>query len=85
MTINTIERALFEVASSPERVRQYKASPESFLCSYPLAPDEVGLILNMDVREIIRRGLNPMLAMRAFSAIEGREKISEYFRRVREE
>lgn len=84
MTIYTVERALFEVISSPERLAQYKAEPEVVLRSYPLSADEVDLILKMNVSEIVRRGLNPMLAMRAFGAIEGRNNISEYFRRIRE-
>lgn len=84
MTIFTVEKILYEVASSPERAQQYKAERSTFLGRFPLAADEAQLILDLDVSEIIRRGVNPMLAMRAFQAIEGRDSMPEYFRRLRE-
>lgn len=85
MTIHTVERALFEIISSPKCIAEYKAARELVLSSYPLSADEADLILKMDFSDLIRRGLNPMLAMRAFGAIEGRNNISEYFRRIRED
>lgn len=84
MSIHTVERALFDIASAPERIAAYKGDPQRFLAAYPLSPDEARLILELDVREMVRRELNPMLAMRAFGAIEGRDQMPEYFRRLRE-
>lgn len=82
MSINAVERLLFEVAASPDLVRQFKDTPEQLLGAYALAPDEAELVRHLDVHEIASRGVNPMLVMRAFAAIEGRERMPEYFRRM---
>lgn len=84
MSIHAIERALFEIAASPVSIARYKEDPDATLGSYRLTEEEISLVKEMDVREIVRRGLNPMLAMRSFNAIMGRTQIGEYFRRMRE-
>jgi hypothetical protein len=82
VSIHTVERALFDIASSPARAAEYKADREKFLGAYPLQPDELQMVLELDVREMHTRGANPMLVMRAFSSIEGRERVPEYMRRL---
>lgn len=84
MSIHTVERALFDIASSPQIAAAYKADPQQFLSAYPLTPEEVTMILELNVAEMVRRQLNPMLAMRAFNTIEGRERMPEYIRRLKE-
>jgi hypothetical protein len=83
MTIYTVERALLDIAAGPQYAAQYAADPATFLSAYPLDPDEVRMILDLDVREMTRRGLNPMLAMRAFSALQGRERLPDYLLRMK--
>lgn len=84
MSVHMVEKALFEIAADPQRTAQYRNNPDEFLRAYVLEDDEVQMIKKLDVREMIRRSLNPMLTMRAFSAIEGRERMPEYMRRVKE-
>ncbi|MBN8839817.1 MAG: hypothetical protein J0I25_06405 [Sphingomonadales bacterium] len=84
MSIHTIEQALFEIASGPARAAQYKQDPQVFLAAYPLSDQEKTLILSTDVYEMIARSANPMLVMRAFTAVEGRERLPEYLRRLRQ-
>jgi hypothetical protein len=84
MSIHAVARALFDIASTSQRTAEFKADPQGFLAGYPLEPDEVQMIVELDVREMLRRQLNPMLAMRAFSAIEGRARMPEYLRRLKE-
>lgn len=84
MSVFTLERVLFDVASSPERTKTYKSDEATYLKGFPLAPDEADLVRNLDVREIVKRGVNPMLVQRAFMAIEGSQAAPEYFRRLRE-
>jgi|TARA_R110002124_G_scaffold247388_1_gene412458 hypothetical protein len=85
MSINTIECLLFDVAASPELAGKLKGDPDGFMKSYALAPEEADLIRSLDMHEITRRGVNPMLAMRAFAAIEGRDQMPEYFRKMRKD
>ncbi len=83
MSIHTIERVLFELTASPQRAAHYREDPSAFLAGYPLAPEEVGLITSLDVKEMVRRGLNPMLAMRAFNLIAGRDRFPEYLQKLK--
>ncbi|TAL75621.1 MAG: hypothetical protein EPN76_14455 [Burkholderiaceae bacterium] len=85
MSIHMVEKALFDIAANTQNVRAYRGGPVDYLKAYRLEADEVGMIEQMDVREMINRGVNPMLVMRVFSAIEGREKMPEYMRRLRED
>lgn len=77
-----IEKALFDVASGPAEVEQYKNDPDAYLGRYRLDAGETGLIKALDVRELIARDANPMLVMRAFTSLEGRAKLAEYLHRL---
>ncbi len=83
MSIHMVEKALFDIAASPASVQQYKAGPDAFLSRYVLDQDEVAMIRGMDVRLMLERQANPMLAMRAYSSVEGRAAMPEYLRRLK--
>jgi len=84
MSIHTVEWVLFEVASTPEASAQYKADTQAYLAKYPLTSEEARLILELDVAEMVRQGINPMLTMRAFNAIQGRDQFGNYLKRLKE-
>lgn len=83
MSLHAVEMALFDIASGPRQAASYRADPERFLSGYRLHPDEARLILDMDVRAMAGLPINPMLTMRAFTAVEGRQGVPEYMRRMR--
>ncbi|WP_338617404.1 hypothetical protein [Pigmentiphaga sp. CHJ604] len=83
MSVYAIEQALFDIASDPQETNAYRADPRHFLTRYRLDPQECRLILDMDVKNLIGLAINPMLTMRAFTAIEGRDSMPEYMRRIR--
>ncbi len=82
VSIHMIEKALFDIAAGPGNTAEYKRDPAAFLKRYALTDEETALIRDLDVREIIARDANAMLAMRAFSCIEGRDRMPEYMRRL---
>lgn len=82
MSIHALEQALFDIAAGPTKTAAYRADPEGFLAGYRLEAEEIRMILGMDVRAMIERSINPMLAMRAFTAVEGRQNLGEYMRRI---
>ena len=82
MSVHTLEQALFDIASNPSRAAAYKADAQAFLNAYLLEPDELRMIRDLAVSEMQAHGANPMLVMRAFSSIEGRERMPEYMRRL---
>lgn len=83
MSIHTVERVLYDIASSPDKAAAYKADAAKFLASYPLETEEAQMVLGLRFRELTDRGLNHMLAMRAFSALQGRDKVPDYLRELK--
>ncbi len=84
MSVHMVEKALLDIAASRASAEAYLKSPDDYLDAYRLDAGEIVMIKQLDVLEMQKRGLNPMLTMRAFSAIEGREKMPEYMRQLRE-
>lgn len=82
MSIHSLEKALFDIASEPSEAQRYKQHPDAFLARYRLDADEAQLLRGLDVREMIARDANPMLVMRAFTSLEGRAQLPEYMRRL---
>lgn len=78
-----VEKALFDIASGPQCVEAYRQDPDAFLRAYVLEADELEMIKQLDVRRMIEREANPMLAMRAFTMLEGRAQMPEYIRRLK--
>ena len=82
MSVYAMEQALFDIAALPPQHNAYCADPQGFLAAYRLQPEEARLIMDMDVRAMMDRAINPMLAMRAFTAVAGRAGVPEYMRRI---
>jgi hypothetical protein len=82
MSIYTIERVLFDLTSNPQAPARFREDAATFLAAYPLAQDEASIIRTLDVRAMHDRGVDAMLAMRAFNAIEGRARMPEYMLRI---
>lgn len=83
MSIYTVEKVLFDIVETPAATEKYKAAPDAFLDFYALEDDERRLILELDVHELVRRSINPMLTSRVFAAVKGREHMAEYRQRLR--
>jgi hypothetical protein len=77
-----MEQALYDISTAPPNAQRFKKNPRAFLSAYALEREEELVIIEMNVAEMIRRSLNPMLAMRAFTSVEGRDQMPEYLRRI---
>ncbi len=82
MSTHMIEKALFDIAASSANTADYQRSPTTFLSAYALCSAERRLVLELDVGEMLARQVNPMLAMRAFTAVRGRQSLPEYMRQI---
>jgi hypothetical protein len=82
MSVHMLEKLLWEVTQQPSRAAEFKADPDRFLLAYALEADEVALIKNLDVRGMMACAVNPMLIMRIWSLIKGRDQTAEYLRRL---
>ncbi len=82
MSVYTIERVLFDLTSDPTAPARLRADATAFLSAYPLEGDEAVVLRTLDAGAMLARGVDPMLAMRAFNAVEGRARMPEYMRRI---
>ncbi len=82
MSVHMLEKLLWEITQQPSRAAEFKANPDRFLLAYALDPDEVELIKNLDVRGMMAREVNPMLIMRLWAIVKGRDQTAEYLRRL---
>lgn len=83
MSINTIERVLWDLHASPEKVGKFHADATDFLSAYPLSPDEVALMRALNVRAMADQGVSQMLLFCSWQAINGgAPSVPEYMRRM---
>jgi hypothetical protein len=82
MSLHMVEKALFDIVADLQGAQEYRKDRDAFLGRYVLEADEVAMIKEMDVREIVKREVNPMLTMRAFQSVEGVTQLPEYLRRL---
>lgn len=82
MSRYTIEKVLWDLIGHPQVADRFRADTETFLDAYPLEPPERALLKNMDVRAIVALRINPMLLMRAWQAVFGRDQRPKYLQQL---
>lgn len=82
MSAAVMEKVLWEIGLDPKRAAQFKADADQYLAAYDLAPEETQMLKGLDVRLMQARGVSPMLTMRAWSALKGRDQMPEYLRKL---
>jgi hypothetical protein len=78
MSTNEMESALWKALSNPRELRRLVEDAPGYLSGFKLDETERDLMLAWDVRQLVARGVNPLLLMSAFSAVNGMEKMGEY-------
>ena len=82
MSRYTVEKALWDVVSHPDHATALREGPEGFLGRYCLSEAQADLLRQMDVQALLALQINPMLVMRAFQMVHGRDQLPEYLRRL---
>lgn len=82
MSVYMIEKLLWEITQQPQRAAEFKADPDRFLQGYALAADEAAMIKKLDVRALVARNVNPMLTMRLWSLMKGRDQTPAYLKQL---
>ena len=75
-----IEKVLWEISQDSERAEKFRANPERYLAANALDPDEVEMIKALDVRAMVAHKVHPMLTMRAWQILRGRDQMPAYFK-----
>jgi hypothetical protein len=82
MSTYTIEKVLWDLVQHPQTGPVFRADPDPHLDRYPLELSERELLKKMDVRTLAARRINPMLLMRAYQAMFGRDQFPQYLEKI---
>lgn len=82
MTINTMERVLWDLHNDASLATKFHENSEEVLNAYNLADDERSLVKEMDVRAMADQGVSQMLMFMAWQALKGPQLVPEYMRRL---
>lgn len=78
MNRDAVEKVLWDVVNAPATAPALRDAPERYLAPYRLGAEEHGLLAGMDVRSMMDLGINPMLIMRAWQMVHGRDQMPRY-------
>jgi hypothetical protein len=78
MANGTIEAALYDISTKGSIRKRFAEDPAAALQMYRLQPDELAEIATLDVAALIARGINPMLTMGLWIAINGPQTLPKY-------
>jgi hypothetical protein len=78
MSTNAMEKALWQALSNPQELQRFATDSEAYLSGFKIDEAERRMMLAWDVKQVVARGVNPLLLMSAFSAVNGVEKMGEY-------
>jgi len=75
MSVNTIERVLWELTDEPKKVKAFLNDPDAYLSGYQLTEAEFKMIRTMDVAAFNDYGVSNMLSLMAWSAVMGNNPV----------
>jgi hypothetical protein len=79
MSINALEKALWQIYLNPADKQRFCADARAYVKDFKLDEDERAKLASFDVMAMISHGANPLLVMMAFQTVKGVEKLREYF------
>jgi hypothetical protein len=82
MSSYTVEKVLWDLVQKPQTGPEFRANPDPHLDRYPLEPSERDLLKSMDVQALAALRINPMLLMRAYQAVFGKDQFPQYLQRM---
>lgn len=82
MSVNAIEKALWEIAANPADARRLGEDAQSYLKNYRIDEQERSLLASWDVSGMITHGVHPMLVMMAFAAVNGPAAMGGYMEKL---
>ena len=84
MSVNTIERILWEFGEEPHRVKEFLNDPDNYLSGYPLTEEEFRMLQTMDVAALDEYGVSNMLGMMSWTALYGNNPLTmfDYLQRM---
>jgi len=84
MSVNTVERILWEFTDEAERVQAFIEAPDTYLAQYPLTEEEFKMVRTLDVAALDAYGVSNMLGLMAWNAVQGNNPVTmfDYLTRI---
>lgn len=82
MSINAIEKALWQASMDPAAAAGLREDAESYLGQFRIDESERALMTSWDIRGLVDLGVHPMVLMMAFAAVNGPAASAQYVERV---
>ena len=82
MSINAIEKALWQASMKPADAQRLREDAASYLQEFRIDEQERSLITSWDIRGIVDQGVHPMVLMMAFAAVNGPAASATYVEKV---
>lgn len=79
MSVNALEKALWQIYLQPAEAKRYSADSEAYAREFKLDEGERANLAKLDVMGMINHGVNPLLVMMAFQTVCGVHRLHEYF------
>jgi len=82
MTYFAVEKALWGIAQDPASASAFIDNAEAYLTGFNLTDTERLAIQTFDLRLLADTGVNPLLLMQSWNAVQGPDRIGEYLGRM---
>lgn len=82
MTVNAMEKALWQASMNPEDARSFREDPDAYLHGFRLDDRERSMMATWDIRGVVELGVNPMVLMMANAAVNGPAAAADYVAKV---
>jgi len=82
MSINALERALWQIYQVPSATQRFSEDAQAFVQEFKLDDGERAMLASFDFMSMISHGANPLLVMMAFQTTQGMERFPEYWATV---
>ncbi len=77
-----IERLLWQAFTNPAEAGAFRADADGFLGRFRVDEDEKALLKEWDVAALADRGVNPMLLLMAYNAVQPGANMMEYVGKI---
>lgn len=78
MSVNTIERILWEFGDAPERAKSFLKDPDGYLSQFQLTDAEFRMVRTMDLKALAAHGVSHMLLMMAWPLLNGNNPLLQF-------
>lgn len=73
MSLNNVERVLWEFGNDPAKIVRFTADPDTYLADYLLTDEERQALRNVDMKWLADRGVNTLLTVMVWPMLKGPE------------